>query len=70
MMLRLVYSLMQNNYDDAIDYFDDAIEADENNHLYYNMLGNAYGMKAQNSGALKAAFAAPKANSPSDKHCC
>jgi len=56
-----VFSLMQNNYDDAIDYLDVAIEGDDKNHRYYNMMGNAYGMKAQNAGALKAAFAAPKA---------
>jgi tetratricopeptide (TPR) repeat protein len=60
-------SLRQNNYDDAIDYLDVAIEVDKNNYLYYNMLGNAYGMKAQNSGAFKAAFAAPKAKSNWEK---
>jgi len=62
-----VYSLMQNNYDDAIDYFDVAIEGDENNYRYYYMLGNAYGMKAQNAGVFKAAFAAPKAKSNWEK---
>ncbi len=60
-------SLIENNYDDAINYLDAAIEGDENNHLYYNMLGNAYGMKAQNSGLFKAAFAAPKAKSNWEK---
>lgn len=65
--LLAVLSLRDINYDDAIDYLDVAIEADENNHLYYYMLGNAYGMKAQNSGALKAAFAAPKAKSNWEK---
>ena len=62
-----VYFLMQNNYDDAIDYLDIAIEGNKNNPVYYNMLGNAYGMKAQNAGALKAAFAAPKAKSNWEK---
>jgi len=58
-----VYSLMQNNYDDAIDYLDAAIEENEKNARYHNLLGNAYGMKAQQGGMLKAAFAAPKAKS-------
>jgi tetratricopeptide (TPR) repeat protein len=62
-----VYCLMQNNYDDAIDYLDVAIEGNKNNAVYYNMLGNAYGMKARNAGALKAAFAAPKAKSNWEK---
>ncbi len=62
-----VSSLMQNNYDDAIDYFDVAIEGDATNHLYYNMIGNAYGMKAQNAGIFKAAFAAPKAKDSWEK---
>ncbi len=65
--LLAVISLRENNYDDAIDYLDDAIEADENNYKYYNMLGNAYGMKAQSSGIFKAAFAAPKAKSNWEK---
>ncbi len=65
--LLAVISLRENNFDDAIDYLDDAIEADENNYKYYNMLGNAYGMKAQNSGAFEAAFAAPKAKSNWEK---
>lgn len=54
-------SLRENKYDEAIDYFDVAIEGNDANYRYYYMLGNAYGMKAQNSGIFKAAFAAPKA---------
>jgi len=50
-------------YDDAIDYLDVAIEGDENNAEYYYLLGRAYGIKAQNSGAITAAFAAPKVKS-------
>jgi tetratricopeptide (TPR) repeat protein len=50
-------------YDDAIDFLDVAIEGDENNAEYYFMLGRAYAMKAQNSGAITAAFAAPKIKS-------
>jgi len=62
-----VLSLRQNNYDDAIDYLDVAIEGDKSNYRYYYMLGNAYGMKAQNAGVFKAAFAAPKAKSNWEK---
>jgi tetratricopeptide (TPR) repeat protein len=50
-------------YDDAIDYLDVAIESDENNAEYYFLLGRAYAVKAQNSGGLTAAFAAPKIKS-------
>jgi tetratricopeptide (TPR) repeat protein len=53
-------SLRKGDYDASIDYLDDAIDSDETNHLYYYMLGNAYAIKAQNVGALKAMFAAPK----------
>lgn len=65
--LLAVLSLREGNYDDAIDYLDAAIDVEENNPKYYNMLGNAYGMKAQNSGVFKAAFAAPKAKSSWEK---
>jgi len=58
-----VLALHDTLYDDAIDYFDVAIEGDENNAEYYFQLGRAYGMKAQNSGAITAAFAAPKIKS-------
>ncbi len=50
-------------YDDAIDYLDVAIEGDENNPDYYFLLGRAYAIKAQNSGAFTGAFAAPKIKS-------
>jgi tetratricopeptide (TPR) repeat protein len=53
-------SLRKGDYDASIDYLDDAIDGDESNHRYYYMLGNAYAVKAQNSGAIKAMFAAPK----------
>jgi len=53
-------ALRENNYDDAIDYIDDAIDADDDNPEYYLELGNAYGVKVQNVGAVKAMFAAPK----------
>ena len=33
-----VFFLMQNKYDDAIDYLDIAIEGNQTNPVYYNML--------------------------------
>ena len=53
-------ALMDTLYDEAIDYLDVAIEGDEKNVDYLFLLGNAYRYKAELSGALKAAFAAPK----------
>ena len=50
-------------YDDAIDFLDAAIDEDENNAEYYFLLGQAYAIKAQNSGGITAAFAAPKIKS-------
>ena len=62
-----VASLMENNYDDAIDYLDVAIEGDDINPQYYFMLGNAYGVKAQRSGIFKAMFAVGKIKSNWEK---
>ncbi len=62
-----VVSLMENNYDEAIDYLDEAIEGDETNPQYYFMIGNAYGVKAQNVGAFKAMFAVGKIKSNWEK---
>jgi len=53
-------ALRHGDYDASIDYLDDAIAADESNYLYFYMLGNAYAVKAQNSGALKSMFVVPK----------
>ncbi len=58
-----IIALQQNEYNEAIDYLDEAIELDENNPRYYYMLGNAYGIKARDGGMLVATFAAPKAKS-------
>jgi len=58
-----VLALRDTLYDEAIDYFDVAIDGDEKNAEYYFWLGRAYAMKAQNSGAITAAFAAPKIKS-------
>lgn len=55
-----ILALRDTLYDDAIDFLDVSIEGDENNAEYYYMLGQAYGMKAQNVGAITAAFTAPK----------
>jgi tetratricopeptide (TPR) repeat protein len=58
-----ILALRDTLYDDALDYLDVAIEGDESNAEYYYMLGQAYGMKAQNVGAITAAFTAPKVKS-------
>jgi tetratricopeptide (TPR) repeat protein len=58
-----VLAIRDTLYNDAIDYLDVAIEGDENNAEYYFMLGRAYAVKAQNSGAFTGAFAAPKIKS-------
>jgi len=60
-------ALIDTLYDDAIDYLDVALESDENNTEYLFLLGRAYGFKAQLSGALTAAFAAPKVKSNWEK---
>lgn len=60
-------ALRKNEYNDAIDYLDDAVDADASNSRYYLMLGNAYGLKARDGGMLVAAFAAPKAKSNWEK---
>ena len=62
-----VLALRDTLYDDAIDYLDDAIDVDESNADYYFLLGRAYAMKTQNSGAITAAFAAPKIKSSWEK---
>jgi len=58
-----ILALRDTLYDDAIDFLDVAIEGDENNAEYYYTLGQAYGVKAQNVGAITAAFTAPKVKS-------
>lgn len=47
-------------YDDAWDYFKEAIKADGNNAQYYTWLGNAIGSIAQDAGKLRQASLAPK----------
>jgi len=58
-----ILALRDTLYDDAIDFLDVAIDGDENNAEYYYVLGQAYGVKAQNVGAFTAAFTAPKVKS-------
>ncbi len=62
-----VVSLRENNYDDAIDYIDAAIDGDNTNPQYYFMLGNAYGVKVQRAGVFSAIFAASKIKSNWEK---
>lgn len=62
-----VIALRSGEYDEAIDYLDDAISLDEQNHKYYLMLGNAYGVKAQNAGMVKAMLVVSKIKSNYEK---
>lgn len=47
-------------YDDAIDYFEEAIEANDKNADYYNWLGDTYGTKAGDANLIQQGFMAPK----------
>jgi tetratricopeptide (TPR) repeat protein len=47
-------------YDDAVDYFEEATEANDKVAEYFNSLGNTYGIIAQNSNLLKQGMLAPK----------
>ena len=47
-------------YDDAADYFEKAIEANDKIADYHNWLGNTYGTIAQNSNMIKKGMLAPK----------
>ena len=48
-----VISISSGSWEDAIDYLEKAAELDKMNARYQLMLGNAYGLKAQNAGILK-----------------
>ena len=50
----------QNDFSDAIDYFKEAVDEDQDNADYYTWLGNAYGRLTQNSGKIRQGFLAPK----------
>jgi tetratricopeptide (TPR) repeat protein len=59
-MIRLVY---EKNIDDAIDFFEEAVELDENKAPYHYWLGSAYGSKASKSNVFKQMYLAPKIKS-------
>lgn len=50
----------QNDFSDAIDYFKEAVDEEDENSDYYTWLGNSYGRLAQNSGKIRQGFLAPK----------
>ena len=62
---RIAFDL--NEYDEAVDFFDEAIETDETNAIYYTWLANAYGRLAQNSNKIRQGFIAPKIKSNYEK---
>lgn len=51
--------LIKNDHDQGIDYLKQALKLKEDKR-FYEKLGDAYGMKAQNSGMVKAVFVIPK----------
>ncbi|MFZ5517474.1 MAG: tetratricopeptide repeat protein [Candidatus Zhuqueibacterota bacterium] len=51
-------SLVQDNYEDSIDWLEKAIDIDAANSDYHVWLGHAYGVKAQRASMLKKAGAA------------
>jgi len=48
------------DYDEASDEFEEAVDLEPDSALYYARLGQALGIKAQNSNVLKQAWLAPK----------
>lgn len=50
----------QKEYDEATDYFDEAIETKDNVADYYNWLGNTYGTIAQDANPIRQGMLAPK----------
>ena len=50
----------QKRLDDAQDFFEEAVEANNKVALYHNWLGNAYGQIAQNANVFKQGLLAPK----------
>jgi tetratricopeptide (TPR) repeat protein len=55
---RIAYD--KKEYDDASDYFEEATEANEKNSLYFEWLGNTYGMIARDANVMRQGFLAPK----------
>lgn len=50
----------QEEYSDAIDYFKEAIDKNDQNADYYAWLGNAYGVYTQNASKIRQGILAPK----------
>ncbi len=50
----------QDDYDQAIEYLTKAVELDDTNYRAYEVLGQAYGLKAENAGMVKSAMLIPK----------
>ncbi len=50
----------EKNYDDAADYFEEAVDTNDKVADYHNWLGNTYGTIAQNANVLKQGMLAPK----------
>ena len=53
-------SYQEENYDDASDYFEEAVDTNDKVADYHYWLGNAYAALAQNSNMLKQGMLAPK----------
>ncbi|HEX7939558.1 MAG TPA: tetratricopeptide repeat protein, partial [Gemmatimonadaceae bacterium] len=51
-------AMAQNKTDEAIDWFEKAVKADDKNALYHLWLGNAVGNEAQNASTLRQPFLA------------
>lgn len=47
-------------YDDAVDYFEEATEANTKNASYFEWLGNSYGLIARDANVVRQGFLAPK----------
>lgn len=50
----------EKKYDDALDYFEEAVEGNDKVADYHNWLGNTYGTIAQNANVFKQGMLAPK----------
>ncbi len=57
----------ENNLDDAADYFEEAVDANDKNAAYYTWLGDTYGSIAKDANPLKQGMLAPKMKSAWEK---
>lgn len=55
------------NYDDAQDYFEEAIDHNDNNANYHYWYGNSVGIVARDANVIKQGFLAPKIKSAYEK---